>query len=119
MPKKDHINRCNICNKDYSSYNTLWVHNKKFHNPMIILDNTFTNFDNTLIIPKKIYNCRTCNKQFNKFQNRWKHEKICKNKYNNTNQEINNTINKNNNNIINNKINNNIINKTVKKIFLI
>lgn len=24
--------RCNICNKDYSSYQSLWIHNKKFHN---------------------------------------------------------------------------------------
>ena len=26
------VYKCNICNKDYSSYQTLWVHNKKFHN---------------------------------------------------------------------------------------
>ena len=23
---------CNICNKNYSSYQSLWIHNKKYHN---------------------------------------------------------------------------------------
>ena len=23
---------CKVCNKDYSSYKSLWNHNKKFHN---------------------------------------------------------------------------------------
>ena len=23
--------KCNICNKLYSSYQSLWIHNKKFH----------------------------------------------------------------------------------------
>jgi len=31
--------RCNICNKTYSSYQSLWIHNKKFHNPKTIITN--------------------------------------------------------------------------------
>jgi len=73
-----------VCDKNLSSYKSLWRHNKTFHKDMIILDNTFHTksiiLDNTLIIPEKYYNCRTCNKQFKNFQNRWKHEKICKKK---------------------------------------
>jgi len=85
--------KCNDCNKTYSGYQSLWIHNKKFHNKhdnTLITndknDNTLIiptiiptiNHDNTLIIPTKKYQCRTCNKDFNNFQNRWKHEKICK-----------------------------------------
>ncbi len=29
--------RCNICNKDYSSYQSLWIHNKKYHTDQIII----------------------------------------------------------------------------------
>ena len=88
--ENDRSFKCNECNKKYSSYKSLWNHNKKFHN---VTDNT----NNTLIIqnnvpnntsiitnnsslnPKK-YNCCSCNKEFNNFQNRWKHQKICKTK---------------------------------------
>ena len=70
------LHSCNICNKDYSSYKSLWNHNKKFHN---ISDNTLIIHDNTLIIHNdKKYNCCNCNKIFNNYQNRWKHQKICK-----------------------------------------
>lgn len=31
MDNKDGLNKCNICNKRYSSYKSLWNHNKKFH----------------------------------------------------------------------------------------
>jgi hypothetical protein len=26
--------KCIICKKDYSSYQSLWIHNKKYHNKM-------------------------------------------------------------------------------------
>jgi len=95
--------KCNICNKIYSSYQSIWIHNKKFHK---VCDNTTIIPDNTSIIPDKKYNCRTCLKKFNKFQNRWKHEKICKNK--NIIVDDKNT----NNGTINNNTNNGIINNT-------
>ena len=70
---------CKICNKNLSSYKSLWRHNNTFHNnDAIIPDNELIIPNNTLIIPVKNYNCRTCQRPFNNFQNRWKHEKICK-----------------------------------------
>ena len=66
---------CNICNKIYSSYKSLWNHNKKFHNNDVIESNiTVIKSNNT------IYNCRYCNKQFKLRQYRWSHEKTCKTK---------------------------------------
>ena len=32
MDQKNGLYRCNICNKPYSCYKSLWNHNKKFHN---------------------------------------------------------------------------------------
>jgi hypothetical protein len=107
---------CDQCKKKYSSYKSLWNHNKKFHklcdntsikpdndliipvknpdNDLIIPvknpDNTLiipvTNADNTLMIHDKKYKCRTCDKDFKNFQNRWKHEKSCKKKITLTDQ---------------------------------
>jgi hypothetical protein len=76
--------RCNICNKDYSSYQSLWIHNKKFHN--IIVTNLTPNVTNltpnvtnlTPNVTNKVYECKFCNKSFNYRQNKYQHEKKCK-----------------------------------------
>ena len=62
---------CNICNKKYSSYKSLWNHNKIFH----IKNNTIIS-KNIPIIDKKL--CKYCNKKYSTPQNRWKHEQKCK-----------------------------------------
>jgi hypothetical protein len=31
MDNKNSLYKCNICIKKYSSYESLWYHNKKFH----------------------------------------------------------------------------------------
>jgi hypothetical protein len=73
--------KCKICNKYYSSSQSLCNHNRKFHNIKSVSDNTLDNtLDDTLNTKK--YNCNYCNKQFKHFQNRWKHENICKTKNN-------------------------------------
>jgi hypothetical protein len=66
---------CKICNKDYSSYKSLWNHNKKFHNtylPQIpsILPQIPSNY-------LKI-ECIFCNKIFSRKDNLQRHKKICK-----------------------------------------
>ena len=86
-------NSCNICNKNYASYKSLWNHTKKFHkvecNTNVINSNTNCN---TFVIPcntnviqnvYKQYNCSYCNKIFKMRQYKWKHEQICKIKNNN------------------------------------
>jgi len=118
--------QCKVCNKDYSSYKSLWNHNKKFHNNSVIQSNTNVIPSNSSVIPKEIivtYDCSYCNKQFKLRQYRWKHEKICKNKKNmliNSDEILklknkiielenkigNNTVNNTNNGTINNITNN-------------
>ena len=83
----DRLHSCNICNKDYSSYKSLWNHNKKFHNsnvvqkgsnvvfPVVVCGTTLQNNKNQ---------CKFCNKIFNDRSNKYKHEKICKKKINNS-----------------------------------
>ena len=80
--------RCNICNKKYSSYQSIWIHNKKFHTNIIlkssdnILKNSTNNAKSSDIIPKnsddKIYKCRKCSKIFHNVKTRWSHEQKCK-----------------------------------------
>ena len=79
----DHI--CNICNKKYASYKSLWNHNKEFHknNIIVVLNNSekvlnnsgkvLNNSDNI-----KKYNCKYCNNQFLNVKTRWSHEQKCK-----------------------------------------
>jgi hypothetical protein len=78
--------QCYICTKQYSNYQSLWSHNKKFHKQNNINQNNIN--QNIIKLNKinennnKIYFCCKCNKNFNHFQNKWRHEKICKNNIN-------------------------------------
>lgn len=57
---------CTICNKNYKNYNSLWNHNKKFHQkPDIVI---------------RKYQCNYCERKFNDSSNKCKHQKSCKNK---------------------------------------
>jgi hypothetical protein len=65
---REHI--CNVCEKNYASANSLWIHNNKYHNTEVT--------KNKSIKKKIIVNCQHCNKQFNNCSNRTRHEKTCK-----------------------------------------
>lgn len=54
--------KCTSCNKTYSSYQSLWNHNKKQHN---------------VEIKEKDYCCKFCNKKLSCRQSKWRHEKTC------------------------------------------
>jgi len=54
--------KCDICNKEYSSYKNLWRHNNTFHK----------NNDNN-------FKCKYCPNIYNHKQSRTRHEKTCKN----------------------------------------
>ena len=76
---------CNICNKKYSSYKSLWNHNKVFHknNINIILNNSEKVLNNSEKVLNnsdniKKYNCKYCNNQFFNVKTRWSHEQKCK-----------------------------------------
>jgi len=52
--------KCEICNKNYSSYQTLWIHTKKFHKKI-----------------EKTYGCKYCDKIYKHQTNKTRHEKTC------------------------------------------
>ena len=71
--------KCTICKKDYKSYQSLWNHNKKFHDNINNQTNDYNNQSNdyTNNETKKLYSCSKCKKEYTHFQNRWRHEKTC------------------------------------------
>ena len=78
MESIDHI--CKVCNKKYKSYQSLWKHNKKFHNNNVIIGNQIETTTETTgnQNKKSLLVCRFCKKEFNHRNNRWRHEKSCK-----------------------------------------
>jgi len=125
---------CNLCNKNYKSYKSLWNHNNIYHSDenLRINDNKTRNFT-----------CQFCDKKFTSQQNREVHIKnSCKNKNNNNNKlekevltlkkevkQLRDIIKQsgispnkitNNNNITNNNItNNNITNNTINNVVMV
>ena len=73
--------KCEICVKNYSSYNSLWNHNKKNHNPKIVKDvnNVIKNVKEKVnIVKEKKYECDICNRIFSCRQSKYEHKKnIC------------------------------------------
>jgi hypothetical protein len=77
---------CKICNRNYCSYQSLWIHNKKFHNKIKIKEDLIEKKEEKI----NILQCKYCNKIFSYRQSRLDHEKkYCKEK-NNINIEKNN-----------------------------
>jgi hypothetical protein len=114
--------KCKICDKNYSSYQSLWIHNKKFHNTNevvcgskevvcgskeVVCGSKEVVCGSKEVVNKK-YNCAFCNKQFNDRSNKYKHEKRCKEKDKPVQQitPIQQINNNNNTNITNNTTNN-------------
>ena len=84
--------KCNICNKYYKSYQSLWNHKKKFHaqsmtnndqNYIKQHNQNMTNNDHNTKI-KKTENtiCEYCNKTLSAYTHLRRHLKICKTKIN-------------------------------------
>jgi hypothetical protein len=77
---------CTYCNKNYKSYQSLWKHNKNFHDNVVNKKSTVINTnipENEEIknINNKKYACKYCEKEFNTKQSKSRHEKnYCKNK---------------------------------------
>jgi len=81
---------CNICNKKYVSYKSLWNHNSKFHkedsikNVHSVPSNVSKNVSNV----SNEFLCSICNKKLNSRTTKWRHEKTCNNNKKNKDEEI-------------------------------
>ena len=72
--------KCKVCVKNYSSYQSLWIHTKKFHKPASAgsqLKVSEKSAESQQQV-KTVLDCKYCNKSYNHKQSRWRHEKICK-----------------------------------------
>jgi hypothetical protein len=86
MDKTHGTYECGKCSKKYSSYKSLWNHNKKFHTHTVISSNigvintdiNVINSNKTTEKCTKKYSCNYCDKQFELRQYKWSHEKSCK-----------------------------------------
>ena len=71
---------CNNCDKKYSTYNSLWTHNKIHHNGIktekTIVEKQTENPE-IIVETETEYGCRICNKTYKHKQTRYRHEKTC------------------------------------------
>lgn len=75
---------CQICNKYYSSYQSLWIHNKKYHKVESKSIQTTQSVESkseiiNIEIQKKFI-CDFCKKEYQHKQSKYKHLKSCKEK---------------------------------------
>lgn len=69
---------CNKCNKTYASYQSLWIHNKKFHNPDSM--KKYPDSDHKVAKTNRIYICKYCKKEYDNKSSKYKHQKKCADK---------------------------------------
>ena len=90
---KDRRYSCKLCNKIYSSANSLWNHNNKFHKSNAIIMQSSSNHNAIILQSSNNHNsiinqpidklelnkiCKYCKKKFSHRNNKWRHQKICK-----------------------------------------
>jgi hypothetical protein len=84
--------KCNICNKKYVSYKSLWNHNAKFHRENVVINFPKEEKNVVINLPVKIVKdstiCNFCGKKLCDRKYRWKHEQKCKEKEINVDKKI-------------------------------
>ena len=83
---KDNI--CKICNKNYASYQSLWIHNKKYHiidshhesKHLEHFESKHSKHGKHIVVSNenKEYKCKKCNNSYKHKQSKSRHEKTCK-----------------------------------------
>jgi hypothetical protein len=79
MTDKQKIYNCDICYKKYASYQSLWIHNKKYHkssSSSTLNDENDDDDDNNN--NNDSIRCKFCNKKFTRSDNCNRHYKICR-----------------------------------------
>ncbi len=80
--KMDRYYSCEYCQKNFSSYKSLWNHNKKFHNDKNEKSQSKVsqNINNgqSKVSHQKMYTCSYCGNEYKHKQSRWSHEQKCK-----------------------------------------
>jgi hypothetical protein len=76
---------CNVCKKEYKSYQSLWNHNHKYHttnNKHLSASDKHENQQLSAFDKQNINKlaCKYCKKIFKHLQSRWRHEKTCNTK---------------------------------------
>jgi hypothetical protein len=108
--------KCNVCNKFYKNYKSLWKHNYIYHKPDSSSNSSKTSNSSSILSDN--FECNYCNKKLSRIDNLKRHEKTCKLKKEKINKTINNITN--NTKIKNqtNNTNNGTINNDNKKIII-
>ncbi len=82
---------CTVCNKQYSSYKSLWNHKKEYHPNKLAeirqISLKMTNNDSKSSEDNNSFQCRYCEKVYKHASSKCKHEKTCASKQD-TKQEI-------------------------------
>lgn len=80
--------KCNQCNNIYKSYQSRWNHIKKHHTKVVV--NSSTTPEKNVVNCSTTQNnqCKYCNKILCDRMYRWKHEQKCKNKVNETSNDM-------------------------------
>jgi phage FluMu protein Com len=93
---------CTICNKEFISNSGFWKHNKKYHQSILINDNSILTNNNSILTNNNSFStkissfithnnnnklqCKFCNKLLSRIDNVTRHEKQCQNKNNEINE---------------------------------
>lgn len=75
---------CNTCNLNYSTYKSLWTHNKLKHDGILTVKSIFVKKD----VSCKLFNCSKCTKVYRQKQTKDNHEKKCDGKISTTSELI-------------------------------
>ena len=75
----DKLFKCNICNKNYKSKNSLGNHNRKFHPKSVNLNQNehLMSRNEHFESQNEHFECRYCNKKYKHVQSKNRHEKNC------------------------------------------
>jgi len=70
--------KCKTCNRQYSSYQSLWIHTKKFHSIKHNKSSKISSIQNVSDTQNKKHVCKDCSRGFSRIDNLKRHYTTCK-----------------------------------------